>query len=252
MGTFNRPTDAPALPRPAAAGSQRAQLSDLPDDALMARAAKGDELAFEAIMRRHNQRLFRIARGVLADDAEAEDALQETYIRAFTNRERYEPTGRLGAWLARIAFNEALMRKRKLGSATTSLDEIAASSDDGAMPESTVVPDLALDRLAAAQARQLLEHAIDALPETFRMVVILRMVEELNIRETASFLGLNAATVKTRLHRGLALLNKSLERRLKGERLNVFEFDGARCDRIVAVTLERLRQLGAINEGSIS
>ncbi len=228
--------------------AERARLADVPDDGLVQRALGGDELAFEAIMRRHNQRLFRIARGVLADNSEAEDAVQETYVSAFTHLSRYTPSGKLGAWLSRIALNEALMRRRKRNPNLTSIDEIGELAAEPT-PDAAIVPDVALERVAAAEARQLLEHAIDALPESFRMVVILRMVEQMSIRETAACLELNAATVKTRLHRGIGLLHKSLERRLKGEQLNVFEFDGERCDRIVAATLARLATAGAITQG---
>lgn len=247
MSSPDHTTDRSVHP-PTGAGAERARLADVPDDGLVQRALGGDELAFETIMRRHNQRLFRIARGVLADDSEAEDAVQETYIRAFTQLARYAPSGKFGAWLARIALNEALMRKRKRNPNLTSLDDIGEPAG-GPTPESAIVADVALERMAAAEARQLLEHAIDALPESFRMVVILRMVEQMTIRETAACLELNAATVKTRLHRGIGLLHKALERRLKGEQLNVFEFDGERCDRIVAAALVRLMTAGAITKG---
>jgi RNA polymerase sigma-70 factor (ECF subfamily) len=165
--------------------------------------------------------------------------VQEAYIRAFTHLDRYQPTGSFGAWLTRIALNEALMLRRRMRNDTVSLedvDEAALISAHGTSAEAA-----SSDGLEAAHARQLLEQAIDALPENFRTVFMLRMVEQLSINETAACLDLNSATVKTRLHRAQRRLRTDLSRRLHRERLSVFEFDGARCDRIVATVLARLR-----------
>jgi RNA polymerase sigma-70 factor (ECF subfamily) len=214
-------------------------LADVPDHALVELVLQNEGRAFEALMRRYNRRLFRVARSVLRDDSAAEDAVQEAYIRAFTHLDRYQPTGSFGAWLTRIALNEALMLRRRMRKDTVSLedvDEAALISARGTSPEA-----VSWDGLEAAHARQLLEKAIDALPENFRTVFMLRVVEQLSINETAACLDLNSATVKTRLHRAQRRLRTDLSRRLHRERLSVFEFDGARCDRIVATVLARLR-----------
>lgn len=207
-------------------------LGDLPDLLLVERARGKDTRAFEALMRRYNRRLFRIARSILRDNDAADDAVQEAHIRAFTNLDRYEPTGKFGAWLARLAFNEALMIRRRSRTDTVPLDRIDASSL--ASPASDT------EQLDAVQTRQLLEQAVDSLPEVFRTVFVLRVVEQLSGVETAACLGINETTVRTRLFRAQQRLRTDLARRLRAERANVFEFDTDRCDRIVARVLERM------------
>jgi len=204
-------------------------LGDLPDLLLVERARGKDTRAFEALMRRYNRRLFRIARSILRDNDAADDAVQEAHIRAFTNLDRYEPTGKFGAWLARLAFNEALMIRRRNRTDTVPLDqaEFAATATDA-------------EQLDAVQTRQLLEQAVDSLPEVFRTVFVLRVVEQLSGVETAACLGINETTVRTRLFRAQQRLRTDLARRLRAERANVFEFDNDRCDRIVARVLERM------------
>ena len=215
-------------------------LTDLPDHALIELVLQSEERAFEALMRRYNRRLFRVARSVLRDESAAEDAVQEAYIRAFTHLDRYQPTGSFGAWLTRIALNEALMLRRRIRTDTVSLEDVdeAVLVARGVALEPAPSPDP--DGLEVAHARQLLERAIDALPENFRTVFVLRVVEQLSINETAACLDLNSATVKTRLHRAHRRLRTDLSRRLHRERLSVFDFDGARCDRIVATVRARL------------
>jgi RNA polymerase sigma-70 factor, ECF subfamily len=207
-------------------------LGDLPDLLLVERARGKDTRAFEALMRRYNRRLFRIARSILRDNDAADDAVQEAHIRAFTNLDRYEPTGKFGAWLARLAFNEALMIRRRSRPDTVPLDQIDASTLTSTASDA--------DQLDAVQTRQLLEQAVDSLPEVFRTVFVLRVVEQLSGVETAACLGINETTVRTRLFRAQQRLRTDLARRLRAERANVFEFDNERCDRIVARVLERM------------
>jgi RNA polymerase sigma-70 factor, ECF subfamily len=224
-----------------------ASLGDLPDVLLVERAKGGEVRAFETLMRRYNRRLFRTARGVLKNEDAAEDAVQEAYLSAFTHLDRYEPTGRFGAWLTRIALNEALMLRRKTRANVVSLDQLddaALATEGNAVTESEPQADYA----ETAQARELLEAAIDALPEAFRIVFMLRMVEQLSISETASSLGLNEATVRTRLHRAQRLLRTDLSRRLGREKLNVFEFGASRCDRLVDAVLTRLGNTLSLTE----
>jgi RNA polymerase sigma-70 factor (ECF subfamily) len=214
-------------------------LSDLPDDRLVALVRDQKDLAaFEALMRRHNRRLFRVTRGILRDVDAAEDAVQETYLRAFTRLDGYRPEGKFGAWITRIALNEALMMRRKVRADTVSLDE--------AGPEALAVEDQpseapsAEQYVEAAHARALLEHAIDALPENFRMVFVLRVVEGLDVRETAESLEINPTTVRTRLFRAQRQLRADLALRLRGESAGIFDFGAERCDRVVERVLERL------------
>jgi RNA polymerase sigma-70 factor (ECF subfamily) len=213
-------------------------LSDLTDDRLVALTRENNILAFEALMRRHNRRLFRVARSVLRDGDAAQDAVQETYLRVFMKLGSYEPSGKFGAWITRVALNEALMMRRRLRGDTVSLEEVG---DDALVAEEAASDAPTADQFVeAAHARALLEHAIDALPENFRTVFMLRAVEGLDVRETAESLDINAATVRTRLFRAQRLLRVELSRRLEGESTEIFDFGAERCDRVVAYVLERL------------
>jgi RNA polymerase sigma-70 factor, ECF subfamily len=214
-------------------------LSDLPDDRLVDLVRQEKNLtAFEALMRRHNRRLFRVTRGILRDVDAAEDAVQETYLRAFTRLDGYRPEGKFGAWLTRVALNEALMIRRRTRGDTVSLEEAGAEAlaveDHG--PETPG----AEQYVEAAHARALLEHAIDALPENFRMVFVLRVVQGLDVRETAESLDINPTTVRTRLFRAQRQLRADLAQRLRGESADIFDFGAERCDRVVERVLARL------------
>jgi RNA polymerase sigma-70 factor (ECF subfamily) len=232
MSVHHEPTSAP---RPHA----WRELHDLPDDRLVERVRERDYVAFEALMRRHNRRLFRVARAVLRDADAAQDAVQETYLRAFTRLDSYRPTGKFGAWITRVALNEALMIRRRMHGDTVSLDEVG---EEALVAEEAVASEAptADQFVEAAHARLLLEHAIDALPENFRTVFMMRAVEGLDVRETAECLGINAATVRTRLFRAQRLLRGELSRRLKTESSSVFDFGAERCDAVVACVFVRL------------
>jgi RNA polymerase sigma-70 factor (ECF subfamily) len=215
------------------------QLHDLPDDRLVERVRQRDYVAFEALMRRHNRRLFRVTRGVLRDADAAQDAVQETYLRAFTRLDSYEPSGKFGAWITRVALNEALMIRRRTHSGAVSIDDVG---EEALVAEDAMTSDAptADQFVEAAHARALLEHAIDALPDNFRMVFMLRAVEGLDVRETAESLGINEATVRTRLFRAQRLLRGELSRRLQTESSSVFDFGAERCDAVVATVFNRL------------
>jgi RNA polymerase sigma-70 factor (ECF subfamily) len=213
-------------------------LSDLPDDRLVELVRQRDLSAFEALMRRHNRRLFRVTRSILRDSDAAEDAVQEAYLRAFTRLDSYRPEGKFGAWLTRVALNEALMIRRKRRTDTVSLEDagvesIAAEERDADTPNAEQYVD-------AAHARALLEHAIEALPENFRMVFVLRVVEGLDVRETAESLEINPTTVRTRLFRAQRQLRADLTQRLRGESAGLFDFGAERCDRVVEHVLANL------------
>ena len=218
-------------------------LSGLDDGALVERARHRDEAAVRLIVQRHNRRLYRVARSVLNDDAEAEDVVQETYVRAFTHLDGFRGEAQLSTWLTRIALNEALGRRRRRRT-TIALKDIDAINDQG---EARVIylPSARQDsdpEAAAAQAevRRLLERAVDQLPDPFRVVFVLRDIEEMSTEETASHLGLRPETVKTRLHRARRLLRQSLDRTLSSAVNDVFPCAGARCGRITETVLQRL------------
>lgn len=211
----------------------------MPADSIVERAARGEHDAFAQIMRRYNQRLFRTARAILRDDAEAEDALQEAYVHAYRALPEFRAEAQLSTWLVRIVANEALgrLRKRQRGAQVIALGADAELAETQMDEPPVIRPDQAAER---AQGLRLIEAKIDALPESFRAVFVLRALEELSVDETAAALAIPAATVRTRYFRARALLREALARELDRALQEAFHFAGARCDRIVARVLERL------------
>jgi len=207
----------------------KTELAQLADADLAERCLARDEDAVRELTRRYNQRLYRIARGILRSDLEAEDVVQDTYIRALAGLEGFRGQSALGTWLVRIAINEALGRLRK--KKPEALD---------APPAAPVVDPETL--MATAESRVMLERAIDDLPDAFRSVFVARMVEGLSIEETADLFGLRPETVKTRVHRARARLRANLETQLGPAVRESFAFDGARCDRLTDAVILRLRQ----------
>ena len=212
-----------------------------PDDAELARRiGERDERAFEAMMRAHNRMLYRLARSILRDDAEAEDAVQDAYLAAYRNIAGFRGGAKLSTWLARIVINEsyARLRKQKRASVVVPFESVPGA-EEGIMAEAGGErPEAAAMR---AELRELLERRIDALPEQFRVVFVLRDVEEMSVEETAECLEVPPATVRTRAFRARALLRESLSRDLDAVTVDAFGFAGERCDRIVANVLERVR-----------
>ena len=218
-------------------------LEVLDDRALVERARNRDAAAVRHIMQRHNRRLYRVARSVLDDDAEAEDVVQEAYARAFTHLDGFRGEAQLSTWLTRIALNEALgrLRRRRLMVGLNQIDTINDQGEARVIYLPSVHQDSNPETAAArAEVRRLLERAVDELPDTFRMVFVLRDIEEMSIEETASQLGLRPETVKTRLHRARRLLRQSLDKTLSSAVGDVFPCAGARCNRITTVVLGRL------------
>ena len=214
------------------------------DAELVERAANGDEAAFERIMRKNNRLLFRTARSILKSDAEAEDALQEAYLRAWRALSTFRADSKLSTWLVRIVINEALGRLRR-GSAQVIPLEPGMESLDHQAQEAVEEgdPDREPDRMAMrSQVRALMEARIDLLPEAFRTVFVLRAVEELSVEEAAAALQIPEATVRTRFFRARSLLRESLSRDVDLVISDAFSFDGARCDRIVAGVLMKLAE----------
>ncbi len=214
----------------------------LADPELAALAQGGDRMAFGVITQRCNQRLFRIARSVVGDDDEAEDVLQEAYLRAFAAIGRFRGEASLFTWLTRITLNEARGRLRKRRP-SVALETLEAAQESGAalvaFPRS--IRGLSPEREAArSETRRLMEAAIDELPEAFRLVFILREIEDCTVEETAGQLGLRPETVRTRLFRARKLLRRTLSVKLASSVSEAFPFLGARCLRITQAVLERL------------
>jgi RNA polymerase sigma-70 factor (ECF subfamily) len=215
-------------------------IDTLGDAELAALARQGDGAAFRVIMQRHNRRLYRAARAVLHDDAEAEDVVQEAYVRAFAALGDFRGDSSLATWLTRIALNEALGRLRRRRP-TVEIETFDARPEARVIPFPLMSPDMNPEQAAARQdVRRLLERAIDGLPEPFRVVFVLRDVEELSIEETAAQLGLRPETVKTRLHRARRRLREALDAELASALTDAFPFAGARCARITDAVLKRL------------
>lgn len=209
--------------------------------ALLAAARGGERGAIRALIQANNRRLFRVARAVLRDDAEAEDVVQETYVRAFTRLGSFEGKSAFSTWLTRIALNEALGRLRRRRP-TVDLELLERTRDAGgadiiAFPGARP-PENPETEAGRMQMRALLEELVDALPPDFRVVFVLRAVEELSTEETAAFLSIKPETVKTRLFRARKLIRAGIEARLSPGFAEIFPFDGARCahmaDRVVA------------------
>jgi RNA polymerase sigma-70 factor (ECF subfamily) len=215
---------------------------DAPDAELAQRVGAGDTAAFEALMRRHNRMLFRTARAILRDDAEAEDALQEGYLQAYQAIGSWRSEAKLSTWFARIVANEALMRLRKR-TRRAAIVPLQASTDAARLNE---IPDTDMDKTPerAAQRselRRLLEAQIDALPDDYRTVFMLRAVEEMPVEETAAVLQIPQATVRSRLFRARSLLREALATKIDLAVEEAFAFAGERCDRIVASVMERIK-----------
>jgi RNA polymerase sigma-70 factor (ECF subfamily) len=214
------------------------------DDPQLARAAAaGDAAACRLIMQRNNRRLFRVARSVLQNDGEAEEVVQEAYLRAFAKMADFRGDSRLATWLTRIALNEALGRRRRRRPS----EQLSVDEDGAARLGATIVAFPAMsadeDPERTASRRQIaavVERAIDALPEPFRLVFVMRAVEEMSVEETAAELAIPEATVKTRLHRARALLRKAVQAEIGSVLNEAFPFAGRRCVRFTERVIARL------------
>lgn len=215
------------------AGKEDAVLSD---EEAVARIRGGEVELFELLLRRYNQRVYRTARAVLKNDAEAEDVVQEAWLRAFAHLDQFEGRARFSTWLTRIALREAWARARR-GSRreepmTEDRDAAAGGSGNPASPEEEAV---------ASEARAYLDSAVEALPDEYRVVFVLRAVEELSTAETAQSLDISEDNVKVRLHRARAMLRRELVARAGPGIAALYPFAGARCDRTVIRVMSRIR-----------
>lgn len=210
------------------------------DAALASRVVAGEHAAFEQIMRRYNRRLYRLARATLRDPDEAQDALQDAYVHAFRAIAQYRGEAALSTWLSRLVLNECFARLRRSARrqnvvpivASQAIDLDAVAADDRERPD---------EAAGRAEIRRVLEQKVDALPEAFRVVFVMRTVEEMTVEEIAEALGIPEATVRTRHFRARSLLREALARDLDLAERDVFEFGGEHCDRTVAAVMERLR-----------
>jgi RNA polymerase sigma-70 factor (ECF subfamily) len=221
--------------------AQTLEVANANDVALARRALARDGGAFRAIMQTHNRKLYRIARSIVRNDSEAEDVVQEAYVRAFTHLESFRGDSSLATWLARIVMNEAVGRLRKqrptvdLGTFESRRAEaeiipfpLTANSDD---PERT---------MAQREILRLVEQATDNLPEVYRIVFITRVIEGMSVEETAELLGVRPETVKTRLHRARRLVREQLDKQIGPVLLDAFPFAGRRCERMTLAVMKRL------------
>ena len=209
---------------------------------LVAGARARNEAAIRELMQRHNQRLFRMARSVLRDDVEAEDAVQEGWMHALVHLDGFRGDAAISTWLTRIVMNEALgrVRKRRTRAGTIAVTE-------GVEPPEGVTTENPESIMAQQQMRTLLEGAIDRLPDTFRSVFVARVVEGLSVEETAHALGLRPETVKTRAHRARARLRTELSRAMGPAVSDAFAFQGDRCARLTEAVIRRLRTSGNLS-----
>ena len=213
---------------------------ELSDSELVQRCIARDPAAVRVLTQRYNQRLYRIARSILGDAADAEDAVQDAYLKAFSGLERFRGEAGVGTWLTRIAINEALGRARRRKptvvweeTSEPALQPHTLYQSPSAGPD----PEIAM---AQQELQSLVERSIDPLPEPVRVVFVARCVEGLSVEETADLLGLRPETVKTRAHRARQRLKLDLERRVGGAVPDAFRFDGQRCERLTRSVLERL------------
>jgi len=207
----------------------------LSDEDVVARVRGGDTAVFEILMRRYNQRLFRAARAILRDDADAEDAVQGAYLAAYTHLDQFAGAARFSTWLTRIAVREALgklrTRRRRGEVDLEGKEEMLMSDETDDSPEK---------HAARRELAGVLESAVDALPEIYRIVFMMREIEQLSTQETADVLELSEEAVKVRLHRARAMLRDGLFAKVDKSLSSTFPFLGARCDRIVAAVMAKL------------
>ena len=215
---------------------ERAKLESWADEEVVRRVLEGETALYEIIMRRYNQRLYRAARAILRDDAEAEDVLQDTYVRAYQHLAQFAGRAKFSTWLTRIAVHEALARVAR----RRRVEQIDAQDQGmGALMLKSNVPDPE-SQVARSEVARLLEEAILALPKSYRTVLMLRDVEEMSTAEAADALEMTEENVKVRLHRARALLRKELYARAGATASAAFQFMATRCDRVVKQVFERI------------
>ena len=203
------------------------------DAEIVERVRAGETALFEILMRRHNQRIYRAARAVIKDEADTEDVMQQAYINAFTHLSQFQDRSQFSTWLTRITVHEALARRRKRKPEETPEDVMETLTSPQPDPERQAY---------AAELRRVLEAAVDSLPETYRLVFMLRDIEGLSTSETAAGLELGDEAVKTRLHRARAMVRSAITERIGASTAEAFAFQAPRCDRVVAAVMAEIVQ----------
>ena len=208
------------------------------DEEVVGRVREGDIALYEVIMRRYNQRLYRVTWSILRNEHEAQDVMQDAYVRAYANLHQFAGNAKFATWLTRIAVHEALARRdrnRRLVFMPGTDNGEEAGMDQMRSPEPN--PET---QTADAEARALLERSIAALPETYRSVLILRDIDGLSTEDTAACLELTEENVKTRLHRARRMVRHEIQARTGIASTQAFLFLGARCDRMVEIVMARI------------
>ena len=218
--------------------AEKTTLEPLPDEEVVRRVLDGDTAVFEIIMRRYNQRLYRVARAILRDDSEAEDVMQDAYVRAYQHLGQFAGRSQFSTWLTRIAIHEALARAQR----RKRVDQLSANEwkdGEGEMNVATSAlnPE---EQLSVSELGRALEGAILSIPEQYRLVLMMRDIEQMSTIETATALDLSEENVKVRLHRARAMVRKELFARAGAEAASAFGFMGVRCDRVVARVLQQI------------
>ena len=224
---------------------EKASLESWTDQEVVDRVRAGDTALYEIIMRRYNQRLYRVTYAILRDGAEAEDVIQDAYVRAYQHLDQFAGYAPFSTWLTRIAVHEAL-RRLQLRKRSQQFEEVEHDEESFMSVSETTVPETSPDpeqRASNAELGQLLEQAVLDLPEQYRTVIMLRDVEELSTAETAAALDLTEQNVKVRLHRGRSMMRDRLFARVGASGKNAFPFMGIRCDRVVSGVFARLREV---------
>ncbi|HEY2860137.1 MAG TPA: RNA polymerase sigma factor [Terracidiphilus sp.] len=218
---------------------ERARREEWPDEDLVRRVLNGDVLLFELLMRRHNQRVYRATRSILRDDAEAEDVMQEAYVRAYEHLAQFEGRAKFSTWLTRIAVNEAIHRATARGKFDPLTHEDSGQEEEAmsTIQQRSPSPELNTSR---SEMASILEKAVLALPDAYRSVVMLRDIEEMSTAETAEALTLSESNVKVRLHRAHEMLRDELMSMVGAGSAQAFGFHATRCDRVVAAVMTQV------------
>jgi RNA polymerase sigma-70 factor (ECF subfamily) len=210
------------------------------DVSIARRVAGGDQVAFERLMRRYNRRLYRLARAILKDPAEADDVLQDVYLSAYQSLRQFRGDAALSTWLSRLVLNECSGRLRRNNRRRNIIPMVSSTNSPEVDTVAAKDSDLPDQEIGRAQLRDLLEHKLDELPEPFRLVFVMRSVEELSVQETAQTLDIPEDTVRSRHFRARSLLREALAQEIDLAERDVFEFGGGRCDGVIARVLARL------------
>ena len=221
----------------------------LTDAQIVELVRSGERALFEVLMRRHNQRLYRVVRAVMKNEQDVEDVMQQAYVNAFIHLHQFEERSQFSTWLTRIALNEAFGRRRRM----QMVDRVPSGDEESSAVHAmrSTLPDPE-HQTYTRELRRLIEEAIDALPEGYRLVLILRDVEGLSTSETGESLGLGADVIKTRLHRARAMLRRKVTERLGDGATGVFPFHAPRCDRVVLGVFTRLDLHRAVHQHEVS